>query len=109
MDDTTSDDDAGAAATVNVTATDAGELDAPVPAILTVPVYVPAARPAVATETAMLDGAVPERGEAFNQNALVVAVQLSVPPPVFATDTDCGAGAALPAVVEYDIAGLDKE
>jgi hypothetical protein len=47
-----------------------------------VPLYVPAARPAVLTDTVAVDGAVPLAGETLSQVALSVADQVSVPPPV---------------------------
>jgi hypothetical protein len=38
------------------------------------------------TQTFIVDGAIPEFGEILSQVALLVAVQLSVPPPVLLMD-----------------------
>ena len=40
------------------------------------------------THTFIVDGAVPNLGEIFSQVGLLVAVQLSVPPPVLRMDSD---------------------
>ena len=49
--------------------------------------------------TESVDGAVPDVGRLRNsQDALVVALQLSVPPPLFVTWIDCAAGIAPPTV-----------
>lgn len=45
-----------------------------------------------------VDGAVPDEGVTEIQGALDVAVQLSVPPPVFVMFTVCAAGFVPPAV-----------
>ena len=61
--------------------------------------YVPAPRPVGETTTESVDGAVPDVGRLRNsQDALVVALQLSVPPPLFVTWIDCAAGIAPPTV-----------
>ena len=91
---------AAAGVTVSVTATDAGLLDAPAAEIWTLPVYVPALRPVGETSTERVDGAVPDAGATDSQDALVVAPQLSVPPPEFATVTISAAGGVLPTVYE---------
>ena len=94
----------GDAVIVRVTATDKGVFEAPDAEICTLPVYVPALRPAAETETESVDGAVPdavpegapEERDTLNQLALAVAVQASVPLPLFVIWIDCAAGAAPP-------------
>jgi SspJ family small acid-soluble spore protein len=44
---------------------------------------VPALRPAVEIDTESVEGAVPDAGDTLNQDALAVAVQASVPLPLF--------------------------
>jgi hypothetical protein len=44
------------------------------------------------TQTFIVDGAVPNLGEIFSQARLLVAVQLSVPPPLFLMDRDPSSG-----------------
>jgi hypothetical protein len=75
----------GAGATVSVTATDTGLFDTPVAEIWTLLVYVPAPRPVGETSTESVEGAVPDADATDSQDALVVALQLSVPPPLFVT------------------------
>ncbi len=72
-------------------------LAAPDAAICTVPVYVPALRPAGETDTVRVDGAVPEASDTLSQVALAVEVQESVPVPPLAIWMDCDAGSAPPA------------
>jgi hypothetical protein len=59
-----------------------GEVLAPGALTVTVPVYVPAASPAVAAVTVSVLGAVPVLGLTPNHAWLLVALQFSVPPPV---------------------------
>ena len=67
---------------------------APGAVIVMVPVYVPISRPDGSTDTVSVEGAVPETGLTSNQEALLLALQVSVPPPplsmltVFAGGTD---------------------
>ena len=63
---------------------DAGVFDAPADAIVTLPVYVPALKPAGAIDTERVDGAVPDAADRLIQVALAVAVQESVPVPLLA-------------------------
>ena len=48
-----------------------------------VSVYVPAANPLVLVVTVTLDGAVPEPPDKLNHGCVLLAVQSSVPPPMF--------------------------
>jgi hypothetical protein len=58
---------AGGGATVNVTLTVCGELDATLDVTLTVALYVPAASEPVVACNVIVDGAVVELSDAFNQ------------------------------------------
>ena len=62
--------EAGAAVTVSVTAIDTGVFVAPAAEICTVPLYVPALRPAGETDTERLDGAVPDAADRVNHGWL---------------------------------------
>jgi hypothetical protein len=63
-------------------------------------VYVPALRPAGETNTESVEGAVPDVDANDSQEAFVVALQVSVPPPEFATVRDCAVGYKPPTVYE---------
>jgi hypothetical protein len=95
--------------------TDTGLLDAPAAEIWTLPVYVPAPRPVGETSTESVDGAVPDAAATDSHVALVVALQLSVPPPLFVIWMDCAAGIVPPTVqANWKLAGVttmvgDKE
>jgi hypothetical protein len=78
--------------------TDTGLLDAPAAEIWTLPMYVPAPRPVGETSAESADGAVPDATATDSHVALVVAVQLSVPPPEFVTWIDCAGGIIPPTV-----------
>jgi hypothetical protein len=87
-----------AGATVSVTVTDTGLLDAPAAEIWMLPVYVSTPRPVGETATESVDGAVPDAAATDSHVALVVALQLSVPPPLFVSWMDSAAGIVAPAV-----------
>ena len=95
--------DGGVCVTVSVTGTDSGVFEAPAEVIWTLPVYVPALKPAGATEIDNVDVAVPDVGDTFNQvvpddEVLADAVQASVPLPLFVIWMDCAEGTAPPRV-----------
>jgi hypothetical protein len=77
---------------------DAGLPDAPAAEIWTLPEYVPTPRPVGETSTESVDGAVPDAAATDSHVALVVALQLSVPPPLFVTWMDCAAGIVAPTM-----------
>ena len=62
--------------------------------------WVAAANPAVEIERPRLAGAVPEAAESVSQGCVLVAVQLSVPPPVLVIPMFCDAGFEPPAAAE---------
>src|SRR4051812_37597615 len=75
-----------------------GDPDTPVEVIVTVPLCVPAVRPAVSRCTPKDDGAVPEAEVSVIQAALSTAVQLTVPPPPWlVTFTVVSVGVAPPS------------
>ena len=92
----------GAVAIVSVTGTVRGEPCAPVAATVTLPVYVPAARPAMLADTFTVPAPVPLAGAAWSHGWSVAAVHVSVPPPLLETASGCAAGLAPPAVAEND-------
>lgn len=80
----------GAAVTDSVTGTDCGVFVAPVAAIVTLPEYVPIERPLVLAATEKEPLFVPDAPElpfTVNHDMEEVAVQLSVPEPLFVTVT----------------------
>ena len=89
---------AGAAATVRVTGICFGEPWVPAEVTVTVPEYVPAARPVVSTDTLRSRGAVPLVGLTDSHGASSETVKESEPPPVLATLSVLAAGLAAPAV-----------
>jgi hypothetical protein len=87
---------AGKVATVRVTETICEVT--PAAEIVIVPLYVPAARPAGATDTVRGEGAVPDVGVTLNHEALKAALQVSVPPPLLVICSDCPGGIVPPTV-----------
>jgi hypothetical protein len=58
-------------------------------------VYVPAPRPVGETSTESVEGAVPDAGVIDSHDALVIALQVIVPPLIW---IDCAAGIVPPTV-----------
>ena len=83
-------------ATVSVTGTVFGEPVAPGALIVTVAVYVPAARPFVDGVTVTVPGPEPFAGETASQSASSAAVQLSVPVPSLPTEIVFASGLGPP-------------
>jgi hypothetical protein len=67
---------------------------------------VPFASPAALTDTVIVEGAVPDVGLMFNQLALSLAVQLSVPVPQLEMLNDCGGGLAPLDELKVRLVGL---
>jgi hypothetical protein len=82
------------AATVKVTAIDAGEFCAPAAVTVTCPVYVPTVRLPTAAETCNVCGAVPLTGVTESQGESLVAVKVRLPLPEFVTLSEAGPGFA---------------
>src|SRR5919197_4047124 len=82
---------------VSVTGTVLGAPVEPGESIVTFPVYVPALRPDVSTETVTSLGAVPLPGDAESHGLSSEAAKLSVPPPVLDTVKVFDAGFDPPA------------
>ena len=100
---------AAAGSTVKVTGTSLGDPVAPVAVTLTLPVYVPAARPLTSADTVRSRGAVPDAGVTDSHGASSEAVKESVPPPLLATLSVLDAGLVPPAVAEKDrLAGVTE-
>jgi|ERR1700691_130911 len=86
---------------VSVTATVTEPLAPPAANIWTLPEYVPALRPAGDIDKEIADGATPDVGDTVSQDSLVLALQLSVPPPPFVIWMDCAEGVVPPTVKAY--------
>ena len=88
----------GGEATFNVTVMVAGE-PCTLPALTVIcPVYVPAAKLAIAAEIWMVCGAVPVLGVTDSQPASLLALKVSVPLPLLFTFAVCDTGSAPPTV-----------
>jgi hypothetical protein len=74
---------AGGTVTVRVTLAVVGLLDAPAAVSVIAPLYVPALRPLVFTDSVIAPAPVPLAGVSVSHPASSEAFQLSVPPPVF--------------------------
>ena len=90
----------GGAVTARVTVTVCGEEPAPAAVTVMVSVYVPAARPLVATASPKLAGAVPDAAERVSHDWVFAAVQLRVPLPLFVMAIFCALGLLPPATPE---------
>ena len=77
---------------VRVTGILAGLPCAPVAVTMIVAVYVPAVSPVVLILAVIAPAFVPDVGERVSQVWLSVTLQVIVPPPVFETERDWGAG-----------------
>jgi hypothetical protein len=98
--------DAGAV-TVKVTGKSLGDPLAPGAVIVIVPVYIPAANPAVSTFTVRELGAAPLSGLTLSHDWSPFAVQFNVPPPVFAILRVWAAGFVPPATsLKLKLSGL---
>ena len=97
----------GGALTVSVAEIVFGDPATPAAATVTVAVYVPEDIPAAFAATLNVPAFVPEAGETVSQPALLLAVHTNVPPPLFDTETLCGAGFDPPAVPENDNAAVE--
>jgi len=84
-------------ATVRVTGMLFAEPEAPVEAIVTVPLYVPPTKPERSTLTDTVNGAMPTAGVTESQVASLDAAQRGDTPPGFVTDIDWEGGFAPPA------------
>jgi|SRR5579862_3329191 len=80
------------AATLNVTVMVDGEPWTPVAVTVMCPVYVPAARLPNVAEACSDCGAVPLLGVTESHDESLLALKLRLPPPVFVTFTEDGAG-----------------
>ncbi len=99
----------GAAVEAAVTVSETGMvlLLAPVAATVTVPLYVPAARPARLTLAVIVPVLVPEAGVRVSQAALSPAVHVKVPEPVLETLMVFAVGFVVPTVPENErVAGV---
>ena len=85
-----------AATMVKSTGMDCGVLVAPVPVMVMVVEYVPAASPATITVAVNELGAIPETEERAIQGAVVFTLQSSVPFPELEMVTVCAAGSLPP-------------
>jgi hypothetical protein len=99
---------AGSAPTVRVTLTVWGDPVAPAAATVTVSLYVPAASPAMEVLRVKAEGALPEVEDRVSQDCVLLAVHVSVPPPVLEMFTACELGLLPPAVVEKLAEAADK-
>jgi hypothetical protein len=86
--------------TVKLTVTSFGEPPAPAALIVTVPLYVPALRPALVAVTNTLPAPAPLRGVAPSHGASVNTDQESSPPPLFEMATFWPLGDAPPSSAE---------
>jgi len=96
-------------ASVNVTGTLTGELDAPAALKTIVAVYVPCARPEMFTAAVTLPEFVPLVGVTVSHDADSLTVQFRLPPPALLTAIVCEAGLLPPGVATYDSEELLSE
>jgi hypothetical protein len=99
----------GTGVTKNPTVTVAGDPMTPDAVIIMWPVTVPTGRAPSIALICKVCGAVPLVGVTVSHGESLAAVKVSVPPPIFETVTEAGAGFAPPCTVVKDSEAADRE